>query len=111
MPLIQSGRCLFVGLNQFESKRQGQHLGYKSTPRNQTKVRVGQIRIAPIPTQEIPFTFGDVMAFLSIRFRNHSDRFDVLLQFELGLENVRLEEFSNVSKLAGDELPDAPDLD
>ena len=73
-------------------------------------MRVSQIRTGTVSTQQVPFTFRHVVAFLSIRLRNHPNLLDVLFEFQLGLENIGIQEFSDVTKLPGDELPDTPDL-
>lgn len=75
--------------------------GFKAGPRNQTKARVSQIRITIIATREIPLPFD---------LRIHPNVLDGLPRLQFGLQSVRIQELSDLTKLAGDEMPDTPDL-
>ena len=82
-----------------------------AVPRNQPNALGCRVPgFLTVPTQQVPLTFCDVVAFLSFDLGHHPYCGDVLLQFGLGLLNVHLQDLQDVAKPPGSELADASDL-
>ena len=72
--------------------------GFKARPRNHPKLYSGLVPcFLGVASQQIPFAFGDVVAFFPFDLRHHPNLGDVLLEFRFGLTDIDLEK-----------LPDSP---